>query len=546
MQIEYNNIILDVKQGTRVKDLLQKEIEREEHKIIACKLNNEVKSLNFKLKTDGTLKLISVCDKDGNRIYRRGLIYIISKAFSEVYPGALLTIQYQLNNSMFATINNLEITDEVIKKVDARVKEIIKQDLPIERKVMTKEEAIEFYEREKTLKGKLQLDIKQKEGVTLYYCEDYYNYFYGVLPISTGFVTEYAISKYKHGFLIRYPGHKNPYELLEFKETPKLFNALQEYDELHSILNVNTLYKLNTIIKNKQIPEYILLDEALHEKKIASIADNIAKNKKLKVILIAGPSSSGKTTFAKRLEIQLRLNKIKPVIISVDNYFVEREATPLDEYGKYDFESIKAIDTKLLNNDLLKLLNGEEIQAPTFNFHTGHKEYNGNTMKLADDEVLIMEGIHCLNDELTYLIPKDQKYKVYISALTVLNIDYYNRISTTDTRLIRRMVRDNRARGYDALHTLEMWPSVNRGEENNIFKYQEEADVMFNTSLIYELGVLKKYSMPLLKEIDTKSPMHSEAKRLYAMLSYFEDIPDELIPTHSLLREFIGGSIFKD
>lgn len=546
MQIEYNNIILDVKQGTKVKDLLKKEIEREEYKIIACKFNNEVKSLNFKLKKDGKLQLINLCDKDGSRIYRRGLIYIISKAFSEVYPGALLTIQYQLNNSMFATINNLEITDKVIKKVDARVKEIIKQDLPIERKVMTKEEAIEFYEKEKTLKGKLQLDLKEKDVVTLYYCENYYNYFYGVLPISTGFVTEYKISKYKHGFLIRYPGIKNPYELLEFKETPKLFNALQEYDELHSILNVNTLYKLNTIVKNKEISEYILLDEALHEKKIVSIADNISKNKKLKVILIAGPSSSGKTTFAKRLEIQLKLNKIKPVIISVDNYFVEREETPLDEAGEYDFENIKAIDTELLNKDLLKLLNGEEIQAPTFNFHTGHKEYNGNTMKLEEDEVLIMEGIHCLNDELTYLIPKNQKYKIYISALTVLNIDYYNRISTTDTRLIRRMVRDKKTRGYDTIHTLERWSSVNRGEENNIFKFQEEADAMFNTSLIYELGVLKKYAMPLLKSIDEKSPMYSEAKRLYSMLSYFEDIPDELVPTHSLLREFIGGSIFKE
>ena len=225
---------------------------------------------------------------------------------------------------------------------------------------------------------------------------------------------------------------------------------------------------------------------------------------------------------------------------------MEREDTPLDEDGKYDFESIHAIDTKLLNNDLLKLLNGEEIEAPTFNFHTGHKEYKGNKMKLASDEVLIMEGIHCLNDELTYLIPKEQKYKIYISALTVLNIDYYNRISTTDTRLIRRIVRDYQFRGYNAAHTLEMWPSVNRGEQNNIFKFQEEADVMFNSSLIYELSVLKKYAIPLLKEIDSSSTLYSETKRLLSMLSYFEDIPDELVPTHSLLREFIGGSIFRD
>ena len=546
MQIEYKNIILDVKQGTPVNQLLSEEIQKAKCKIIACKFNNEIKSLNYKLKSGGKLELIDLKDKDGMRIYRRGLVYIISKAFSEVYPGALMTINYQLSNAMFCTVDNLEITHEVITNVKKRIKEIIEQDLPIEKRFMTKEEAIKFYEKEKTLKGKLQLDLKQKKEVTLYYCENYYNYFYGVLPISTGFAENYEITKYHHGFMVRYPSNETPNEISKFIDTPKLFATLEEYDELHKILNINTLYKLNQIIKSNKIAEYILLDEALHEKKIVTIADNIAKNKDIKLIAIAGPSTSGKTTFAKRLEIQLKLNGIKPVTISVDNYFVERESTPKDEDGNYDFESINAIDTKLLNNDILKLLNGEEIEAPTFNFHTGHKEYRGNKMKLAPDEVLIMEGIHCLNDELTYLIPREHKYKIYISALTVLNIDYYNRISTTDTRLIRRIVRDYQFRGYNAKHTLEMWPSVNRGEQNNIFKFQEQADVMFNSSLIYELSVLKKYAIPLLKEIDSSSTLYSETKRLLSMLSYFEDIPDELVPTHSLLREFIGGSIFRD
>lgn len=546
MQIEYKNIIMDVKQGTPVNQLLSEEIRKAKCKIIACKFNNEIKSLNYKIKSGGKLELIDLKDKDGMRIYRRGLVYIISKAFNEVYPGALITINYQLTNAMFCTVDNLEITNEVIKNVKERIQQIVEQDLPIEKRFMTKEEAVKFYEKEKTLKGKLQLDLKQKKEVTLYYCENYYNYFYGVLPISTGFAENYEITKYHHGFMVRYPSNETPNEISKFHDTPKLFATLEEYDELHKILNINTLYKLNQIIKSNKIAEYILLDEALHEKKIGTIADNIAKNKNIKLIAIAGPSSSGKTTFAKRLEIQLRLNGLKPVTISVDNYFVEREDTPLDEDGKYDFESIHAIDTKLLNNDLLKLLNGEEIEAPTFNFHTGHKEYNGNKMKLASDEVLIMEGIHCLNDELTYLIPKEQKYKIYISALTVLNIDYYNRISTTDTRLIRRIVRDYQFRGYNAAYTLEMWSSVNRGEQNNIFKFQEEADVMFNSSLIYELSVLKKYAIPLLKEIHSSSTLYSETKRLLSMLSYFEDIPDELVPTHSLLREFIGGSIFRD
>lgn len=544
MQIEYKDVFIDVKQNTSVNELLKDEIQRAKCKIIACKFNNEIKSLNYKIQSNGKLELIDLKTQDGMRIYRRGLVYLISKAFAEVYPGTLMTIDYQLSNAMFCTVDNLSITDEVIKNVEKRVKEIIEKDLPIEKKFMSKEEAIKFYKKENTLKGKLQLDLEQKKEVTLYYCENYYNYFYGVLPITTNFGGKYEISKYQNGFLIRYPNCENPYELSEFQDMPKLFETLREYEKLHQILNVNTLYKLNTIVKQGKIEEYILLDEALHEKKIAAIADNIAKNKNIKLIAIAGPSSSGKTTFAKRLEIQLRLNGLKPVTISVDNYFVEREKTPLDEEGNYDFESINAIDTELLNNDLLKLLKGEEIQAPTFNFHTGHKEYKENKMKLESDEVLIMEGIHCLNDQLTYLIPKDQKFKIYISALTVLNIDYYNRISTTDTRLIRRIARDYQFRGYDAEHTLAMWPAVNKGERNNIFKFQEEADVMFNSSLIYELSVLKKYAIPLLKQIDNKSTLYSEAKRLITMLSYFADIPDEAVPTHSLLREFIGGSIF--
>lgn len=546
MQIIYKDIIIDVKESTPVNELLKDEIQKAKCKVIACKFNNEIKSLNYKIKSDGKLELIDLEHKDGMRIYRRGLVYIISKAVCETYPGTLMTINYQLSNAMFCTVDNLKITNEVIKNVNNRVKEIINSNLPIEKRFMTKEEAIKFYDKENTLKGKLQLDLKQKKEVTLYYCEDYYNYFYGVLPISTNFVEAYEISKYDDGILIRYPSKENPYQLSEFKDTPKLFATLEEYQELHKVLNVNTLYKLNKIVEKGTIEEYVLLDEALHEKKVGAIADHIAENKNIKLIAIAGPSSSGKTTFAKRLGLQLRLNGLKPKIISIDNYFVEREETPLDEEGNYDFESIDAVDTKLLNNDLVKLLKGEEIDAPTFNFHTGHKEYKGNKMQLASDEILVMEGIHCLNDKLTYLIPKKQKYKIYISALTVLNIDYYNRISTTDTRLIRRIVRDYKFRGYNAVHTLERWPSVNRGEDKNIFTFQEEADVMFNSSLIYELSVLKKYAIPLLQEIEITSPLYSEAKRIISMLSYFKDIPDEAVPSHSLLREFIGGSIFKE
>lgn len=546
MQIIYEEHIIDVKKGTKVIDLLKDEISRSRYKVVACRFNNEVKSLNYEINSDGKIELIDLTNKDGMRIYRRGLIYIIGKAFYETYKDALLTINFQLSNSMLCEVSNMQVTKEMIEKVDEKVKEIIKRDAPITKIAMTKEEAEAFYEKENTLKGRLQLDVKKKKEIMLYYCEDYYNYFYGVMPISTGVTDIYEILEYDGRFLVRYPSKKAPDRLPEFKENKKLLATLDDYEEVHKTLNVHTLYKLNKIVKENKIKDYILLDEALHEKKMAQIADDIVKREKVKVVLIAGPSSSGKTTFAKRLGLQLRLNGLKPVTISVDNYFVERTLNPKDEYGNYDFECLEAIDIDLFNDHILKLLNGEEIEVPTFDFEHGTKVYKGNTMKLNDDQILVIEGIHCLNDKLTPLIPKEQKYKVYISALTVLNIDYYNRISTTDTRLIRRIVRDNQFRSYSALHTLKMWDSVNRGEEKNIFPYQEEADSMFNSSLIYELAVLKDYAMPLLEKIDKSHPEFSEAKRLYRMLGYFESIPGEYVPQNSLLREFIGGSIFED
>ena len=497
MQVIYKDNVIDVKKGTRVVDLLKEEIKKSNQTVIACRFNNEVKALNYPINSDGKIELIDVASKDGMRIYTRGLIFIIGMAFSKTYKEALLTINYQLSNAMFCEVDNMDVTEEMIAKVNEKVNEIVKKDLPIIRKSMTRDEAIEFYKKEKTLKGKLQLDVENDKNILLYYCEDYYNYFYGVMPLSTGCINIFEIKKYKDGFLVRYPSRDNPKVLPKHEENKKLLTTLREYDNLHKVLDINTVYKLNRVIKENKINEYILLDEALHEKKIAKIADEILKRDKVKMILIAGPSSSGKTTFAKRLGLQLRLDGLKAVTISVDNYFVEREENPKDENGELDFECLEAIDIKLFNEHLKRLFAGEEIKVPTFNFKTGHKEYKGNTMKLEDDEVLVIEGIHCLNDELTKEIPKEQKYKIYISALTVLNIDYYNRISTTDTRLVRRIVRDNQFRGYSALHTLRMWDSVNRGEYKNIFKYQEEADVMFNSSLIYELAVLKDYAIPL-------------------------------------------------
>jgi uridine kinase len=546
MKITYENKTIEAQEGITVRELLADEIKNAKTEVIACMCNNEVRSLNLKLTNDAKIELIDLNSKNGMMIYIRGIMYIMSKALNELYPETLLTVNYQLSNAMFCELYNQEVTEDMIQNIKNRMEEIINKNLEIRKVKMTLEEAEEFYKKETTLKGKIQIEPKTPYGASLYYCEDYFNYFFGVMPISTGYTKVFDIVKYRDGFIVRYPNWKTPTVLSPFVENKKLVSTLDEYEDIYKLIGINTIYNLNQETKRDKAQDAILLSESLHEKKIAQLADNIAKDKNVKVVLIAGPSSSGKTTFAKRLGFQLRLNGLKPVTISVDNYFVEREQNPKDEYGNYDFECIEALDIDLFNKHLVQLLNGEEILVPTFDFTDGHKKYNGETMKLADDEILVIEGIHCLNDRLTSSIPKEQKYKIYISALTVLNIDYYNRISTTDTRLIRRIVRDNQFRGYSAIHTIKMWYSVNRGEERYIYPFQEEANTMFNSSLIYELGVLKNYALPLLEEIDNTQPEYAEATRLIRLLSYFEPIPEDAIPKTSLLREFIGGSLLAD
>ena len=529
----------------KVIDLFKENIKFSPNNIIACKCNNEIKSLDFTVKEGDKVELIDITDKDGMRIYVRGILYIMAMAFNRLYPEAYVSVNYQLSNAMFCEISNMNITESVIKKVKDEMKYIIEQDYPIKKVIMDKKEAEEFYAKENTVRGRLQVENKEKDTVSLYFCEEYYNYFYGVMPLSTGFIKLFDIKKYRDGFIVRYPSRNNPTELGEFKETKKLQSTLDEYDDINRLMHINTIKNLNSAIEEGRSNEVILTAEALHEKKIAEIADKIANKKGIKMVLIAGPSSSGKTTFAKRLGIQLRLHGMKPVTIGTDNYFVERKDTPRDENGEYDFETIEALDLELFNDHLTKLISGKEIDVPTFDFKVGTKLYNGEKMNLNDDEILVIEGIHSLNDRLTANIPKENKFKIYISDLTVLNIDYYNRISTTDTRLIRRIVRDNNFRGYSALDTLKRWESVNNGENKNIFPFQEEADAMFNSSLVYELAVLSKYAKPLLDEIDNSVPEYAETKRLSTLLEYFDPIDEKAIPNNSILREFIGDSIFE-
>lgn len=545
MKIQYKDKTMEIEKETTIQELLQEEIEKSEYPVIGAIFNNQYVNLTYPIKEDGEIKLIDISSKEGTKIYRRTIIYILGKALEEICPNKKMIVNYQLPNSMFCEIEDMEITEELIQNLSEQMHQIVKRNLPIKQVIMTRQQAEEFYQENDVSKGRLQLNLSDNQEIFMYYCEDYYNYCYGTIANRTGVAKIFEIIKYDDGFLVRYPSSDKPDQLPKLIQTKKLSWALNEYDDIHKILNVNTVYKLNKAVEEDSIKDIIMLDEALHEKKIANIADEIAKNRKVKMVLIAGPSSSGKTTFAQRLGLQLRINRIKPVTISVDNYFVERKDTPKDKDGNYDFECIEAIDLELFNNHLTRLLNGEEVEMPEFDFHVGTKRYNGKKLKLEPDQVLVIEGIHCLNDQLTSKIAKDQKYKIYISALTVLNMDRYNRISTTDTRLVRRIVRDYQFRGYDAKHTIATWHMVNNGEEKNIFPYQEEANSIFNTSLIYELGVLKGMAMPLLEEIKQEEPEYAEARRLIDMLKYFETIPAEYVPTNSLLKEFLGGGNFK-
>ena len=532
MKIQYKDKEIEIQEGQTIQETLTEEIKASEYAVVGAIFNNEYENLNYEIHEEGKVELIDISSKEGSKIYRRTMVYILAKAFEKLYPNYKMNVNYQLTNSMFCDVEKLEVTEEMAHNLTEEMKKIVREDLPIKQIVMNREEATEFYKKYDTSKGRLQLDLEDNQKIYMYECDGYYNYCYGTIANRAGVAKIFEIVKYGNGLLMRYPSSDKPMQL------PKLV-------DIHRILNMDRVFKINNAIEENRIKDIIMLDEALHEKKIANIADEIAKNREVKMILIAGPSSSGKTTFAQRLGLQLRINKLKPVTISVDNYFVERKDNPKDENGNYDFECIEAIDMELFNDHLTKLLNGEEVEMPEFDFYEGTKRYKGKKLKLGKEDVLVIEGIHCLNDRLTSSIPKEQKYKIYISALTVLNMDRYNRISTTDTRLIRRIVRDHKFRGYPAKHTIGTWNMVNVGEEKNIFPFQEEANSIFNTSLIYEINVLKGIVMPLLEQITKEEKEYAEARRLIDILKYFKTIPEEYVPTNSLLKEFIGGGNFK-
>jgi uridine kinase len=452
---------------------------------------------------------------------------------------------YSIGNGYYCEIEGLEdgINEDLLYSVKRRMKELIWDNLPIKKVSISTDEARKRFENQ-GMEDKVRLfQYRRVSSCNIYSIEDYEDYHYGYMVPSTGYIKCFDLVLYRAGFVMMMPTREDPEHLTPFEPRKKLFRVLKESEDWGKMLKVDTVGALNDVIAGGGINDLMLVQEALQEKKIAEIADQVEREMK-KLVLIAGPSSSGKTTFSHRLSIQLRAHGLNPHPIALDDYFVNRSQTPRDEEGNYDFECLGAIDLKQFNEDMTRLLNGETVELPRFNFHTGEREYKGDYLTLNDGDVLVIEGIHGLNPEVTKQLPDDSKFKIYISSLTSLNIDQHNRIPTTDGRLIRRIVRDARTRGNSARDTIAMWNSVRRGEERNIFPYQEEADVMFNSALFFELAVIKSYAEPLLFAIPHDVPEYQEAKRLLKFLDYFLGVSSEAVPTNSILREFIGGSCF--
>ena len=524
---------------------IAKDIQEKGKQYMAVIANEKLRELTKKLEDESHLTFIDIMEPIGNRIYQRSLSFVFIRACMEIFSGCQVSVEHSISKGLYCEINyKREIIQDDIHRIEERMKEIIDENVPFKKQRVPVDEAKEIF-REYQQLGKVNLlKYREKPYVNLYQCGWLKNYFYGYMVPSSGYIKEFKLQYLEPGIVLQFPVPGYDGKVPPFEKQAKLFKIFRESEKWGEILGVDYVASLNDLVVSGNESKFIRIAEALHEKRVANIADEVSKDiEHKKVILIAGPSSSGKTTFAQRLSIHLEVNGLRPVSISLDNYFVNREKTPLDEYGEYNFEALEAIDIEGFNEDLRRILQGEEVRLPTFNFHTGKREYRGNTIKIDKDQPILLEGIHCLNDELTKEIPPTMKFKIYISALTQLNIDEHNRIPTTDLRLIRRIVRDNKFRSNDVETTLNLWKNVRLGEDQNIFPYQEQADVMFNSALFYELGVLKKYIEPLLRQVESDSRYLPEAKRLLKFLSYFVVIQDEdNIPKTSILREFIGGS----
>lgn len=514
------------------------------HPIVAGIICNTLRDPHYIIETDCELELVDTSMEAGLRIYRRSASFLLIKACRDLFPQRILMIKHTLSNGLFCEFLDEDSADIEIEQIQERMRELVKQDLPIERYLVDREEACRIFAEQGQMDKVKLLEYRDKEAVHIYELDGFKEYFYGYMVYRTGILDKFKLLYHSPGMILRTPEIGDIGLVKPYNEQKKLAMIHQEAKDWAEMLLTPHLAALNEIIARGEIDDIIRVNEALHEKKIAYIADTICNNPNTRLVLISGPSSSGKTTFAQRLLIQLRVNGRKPVAISLDNYFVDRYKTPKDSAGNYDFESLDALKLDLFNEHLTRLIDGEEVEIPLFNFRNGRNEPRGVMIKVPAGEPIIVEGIHGLNDRLTWKIPMSNKFKIYISALTQLNLDYSNRIPTTDSRLIRRIIRDSRTRGYSALNTIQRWPSVRAGEEKNIFPFQENADVMFNSSLVYELSALKPYVEPLLENISYEDPEHVEASRLLRFMSYFRALPSLNIPPNSILREFIGGGWF--
>lgn len=515
--------------------------------ITLASINNKLRELSYEVKENCNIKFLDTTDADGSRVYSRTMSFIFIMACDELFNNPRVTIEHSLSNGLYGEVHmNKNLDEQDLINIKNKMQEIIDKDYKIDKISTTKEKAIEIFESYGMDEKAELLKYKEYNDVKIYKCNEHINHFYGYMLPSTKYIKTFDLKQYKNGVILLGPSDKDKSKVISYVPQPKLANIYKEAEQWAKVMGVDKVTTLNKLIEDNQYGEVIRTVEALHEKKLSQIADMI-KEKDKKVVLIAAPSSSGKTSFAHRLCIHLKVNGLNPISISLDDYFVNREDTPLDEFGNYDFESIYAIDLERFNSDLKDLLEGKEVSMPRFNFKLGIREENHKVLKLKENQPIILEGIHGLNPMLTSSIPDEDKFKIYISALTQINLDDYNRIPTTDLRLIRRMVRDYNFRGYSAKHTIMNWDSVRRGEKKNIFPYQEEADIIFNSACVYELSVLKKHAKPLLEEISNDDEAYIEANRLLKFLQYFIELDDTSdIPPTSILREFIGGSKIVD
>lgn len=532
---------LEVYYKTKAIDVV-KMVEGDTSDILALNINNELRSYDYELVKNSVIKFVKYNSPDGYRVYSGTLKMVLYMALTSLFSNTDVEFIATIKKDQYFMINNIKITDEKVQKIKEKMQEIIDKDFPITKKVVPIEEATVLYTAANNLDILKNIDNKLKSYVTMYFCDGMYNNFSTILAPSTGYIKKFDIRRYKDGLVLMLPDENG--NIKEEIKSVSLYDAYMEFNKLNNTFGISTIGDLNRNILQGKTNDIIQVAEAIHDRKLVELVQNIEKRKNIKMVLIAGPSSSGKTTFAQKLGVQLKLTGYNPITISMDNYFKERKDTPLGEDGKYNFETVDALDIELFNSQMKDLIDGKTVELPEFDFVVGTKKYNGKFLKLEKNDVMIIEGIHALNPILTKFTPDENKYKVYIAPITTLNIDGYTKISSSDSRFLRRMVRDYTTRGHSVDRTFELWGNVKKGEEEYIFPFVDDADFIYNSSLNYEPSVMKTFAQPLLLQVDSSSEFYSEARRLYAYLNNFTPLETGNIPINSIIREFIGNGCF--